>query len=196
MRFDLDKYHRRSIRLPGYDYSSPGAYFLTICTQERNCILGEIVEGEVKPSRAGQMIETVWRQLPDFYDGVQLDAFAIMPNHIHGIILLVGAGPRACPGPRQESGQPQGVAPTKPLSLPNAMHRFKSLTTTKYLRGVRDGEWPALPGRLWQRNYYEHIIRNEVELAEVRGYIVENAARWVEDQENPQAREVSKPHPR
>ncbi|MDP2673948.1 MAG: transposase [Dehalococcoidia bacterium] len=132
-----------------------------------------------------------------------------MPNHLHGIIILVGAGPRACPDkPRQpqgvdggpgrpqgvadESGQPQGVAPT--LSLPDVVHRFKSLTTARYRQAVRDQGWPPFAGRLWQRNYYEHVIRGEDELDRVRQYIAENPLRWDEDPENPEVAQAAGDH--
>jgi putative transposase len=140
----------------------------------------------------GQMVELVWRQLPQWYPGVEVDAFAIMPNHMHGIVVLVGAGPvgagpRACPEPsgqpQVDSGRPQGVAPT--MSLPDVIHRFKSLTTARYRAGVLQDGWQPFPGRVWQRNYYEHVIRNDRELARVRQYIVDNPARWEKDPENP-----------
>jgi len=104
MRFDLDKHHRRSIRLRGYDYTQAGAYFVTICTQNRECLFGDIVEGTMRLNGAGQMVQSVWNELPQHYHGVDVDndAFVVMPNHIHGVIVLinddvVGAGPRARP---------------------------------------------------------------------------------------------------
>jgi len=171
MTYDPTRHHRRSVRLPTYDYTQPGAYFVTICSQHRECVFGEVVQGQMILNGPGQMVELVWRQLPQRYPGVEVDAFAIMPNHVHGIVVLVGAGPvgagpRACPEP---SGRPQGVAPT--MSLPDVIHRFKSLTTAKYRRGVHNDGWQPFPGRLWQRNYYEHVIRNDRELARVRQYI-------------------------
>jgi putative transposase len=172
-------HHRRSIRLPSYDYTRAGAYFVTICTQDRECVFGEVVQGQMMANTAGQMIESVWRQLPQHCPCVEADAFVVMPNHVHGIIILVGAGPRACP----DSGQPRGVAPT--ISLPDVVHRFKSLTTARYRRGVHNNGWPPFPGRLWQRNYYEHVIRNEEDLSRVRQYIAENPAQWDQDPENP-----------
>src|SRR3990172_7834035 len=104
MRYDAEKHHRRSIRLRGYDYAQAGAYFVTICTQNRECLFGEVVDGQMVLNDPGKILESVWSELPDHYPGVDVDAFVIMPNHIHGIVILVGAGPRACP---QDSGQPQ-----------------------------------------------------------------------------------------
>jgi putative transposase len=131
VKFDPEKHHRRSFRLRGYDYAQAGAYFVTICTQNRKWLFGEIVDGEMRMNDVGKMVQTVWNELPQYYRDVDIDTFIVMPNHVHGILVLgVGAGPRACP----TSGQPQGVAPT--MSLPAVVHRFKSLTTTRYRYGV------------------------------------------------------------
>jgi REP element-mobilizing transposase RayT len=187
MTSDPTRHHRRSIRLPAYDYAQPGTYFVTICTQNRECVFGEIVQGQMVLNARGQMVESFWRQLPQHYPRVEVGAFVVMPNHVHGIIVLVGAGPCACPEhpgrPRVDSGQSQGIAPT--MSLPDVVHRFKSLTTAKYRRGVLVDGWQPFLGRLWQRNYYEHIIRDEEELNRVRQYIADNPARWQQDPENP-----------
>ena len=187
--YDPDIHHRRSIRLRGYDYAQVGAYFVTVCTQDRECLFGEVVGGEMQLNDVGHLIETLWEEMPDHYAGVQVDAFMVMPNHIHGIIILtkkmdtVGAGPRACP---DSQGQPRGVAPTaKSMSLPDVVHRFKSLTTARYRHGVRNHGWPAFRGRLWQRNYYEQVIRDDDDLNTIQEYIVNNPARWDEDTENP-----------
>ncbi len=182
MTYDPTKHHRRSVRLPGYDYAQAGAYFVTICTQNRECVFSDVVEGQMILNAPGQMAELVWRELPQYYPGIKVDAFVVMPNHIHGIITLVGAGSHACP---DKSGQPQGVAPTTRMSLPDVVHRLKSLTTTRYRRGVLRHSWRASPDRLWQRNYFDRIIRDEEELNRVRQYVEENPLRWAEDPENP-----------
>ncbi len=202
MKYDPKKHHRRSIRLQEFDYTSPGWYFVTICTDHRHCIFGDVVNGEMRLNDAGLMVERVWCELPDQYQGVDIDEHVVMPNHFHGIIVLtdsVGAGPRACPDgsvPQQgDSGdlqgvaktntvQPQRVAPTR-LSLPDVVHRFKTMTTTKYIIGVKQHNWPQFRGKLWQRNYYEHIIRNERELQKIHEYIIHNPLKWEEDRENP-----------
>lgn len=196
MMFHPERYHRRSIRLKGYDYRQAGAYFVTICTQDQAFLFGQVAHGEMRLNEAGKMVCDVWNDLPAFYPGVQTDAFIVMPNHIHGIIILVGADPRVCPaqpsvgvGPRaypgqpQEMGQPQGVAPT--LGLPDVVHRFKTMTTKRYADGVKRLGWEPFRGRLWQRNYYEHIIRNEEYLDRIREYILTNPMRWALDRENP-----------
>ena len=210
MKYNPDIHHRRSIRLKGYDYTRPGAYFITICTQNRECLFGEVVNGEMRLNGAGAMVQSVWDEIPAFYPGVLTDAFVVMPNHIHGIVILVGAALRGRPGSghpqggvptvsaprgRPGLGHPQGGAPTgsqsrgvaRALSLPDVVHRFKTLTTKRYVDGVKRDGWPPFPGRLWQRNYYEHIIRDEQSLNRIRQYIADNPARWALDRENPDA---------
>jgi REP element-mobilizing transposase RayT len=217
MMFHPERHHRRSIRLKGYDYRQAGAYFVTVCTQDRSFLFGKVVHGEMRLNEAGKMVHDIWNDLPAFYPGVEPDAFIVMPNHIHGIIILVGAGPRACPnpdprvcpnpdpracpaqrsigvGPRaypgqpQEMGQPQGVAPT--MGLPDVIHRFKTMTTNRYADGVKRFGWKPFHRRLWQRNYYEHIIRNEESLNRIREYILTNPICWASDRENPSQKGV------
>jgi len=202
--------HRRTLRLKDYDYAQAGAYFVTICTQERLCLFGHIDEGQMRLSAAGQMIQRVWDEIPMFYPGTETDAFVVMPNHVHGIIVLTGAIPQdfpvraaPCGSPpvigvgaapcgrpidgqaRGPDGQARGPAPTGALSLPDVVHRFKTLTTKRYADGVKQCGWPAFPGRLWQRNYYEHIIRDERALARIREYIANNPRQWARDRQNP-----------
>jgi REP element-mobilizing transposase RayT len=206
MKYNPDIHRRRSIRLKGYDYSQAGAYFVTLCAQNRQCIFGNITDERMALNDAGRMVQTTWNEIPDHYPGVDVDAFVVMPNHIHGIVIFVGAGTRACP----DMGQPQGVAPT--LSLPDVVHRFKTMTTKRYTDGVKQSGWPPYPGKLWQRNYYEHIIRlsacdhlparcaqagaqagNENELNRIREYIQNNLRKWEIDRENPAAGAGLKP---
>jgi REP element-mobilizing transposase RayT len=191
LKFNPDKYRRQSIRLKGYDYTLPGAYFITICTQNRECLFGDIVDGEMRLNEYGKMVLAVWNEMPEHYQGVDVDAFVVMPNHIHGIVLLnlnVGAGPCASPGATpdtsRKAGQPQGVAST--FSLPDAVHRFKSLTTARYRHGVQQFGWKPFNKRLWQRNYYERIIRDENELNRIRQYIIDNPANWSDDVNYPE----------
>lgn len=183
--YDPDIHQRRSIRLKDYDYSQAGAYFVTVCAWRKENMFGEISEGKVSYSDVGEIISDVWRKLPDRFASIELDEFVIMPNHIHGIIVLnVGAGPCACPD--SITGQPQGVAPTK-LSLPDAVHRYKSFTTAEYRIGVAQLDWMPFHGKLWQRNYYEHIIRDEGEMHSIREYIRCNPLGWDQDDENPES---------
>ena len=196
MPHDSAKHRRRSIRLREYDYSQPGAYFVTIGTQNGECLFGAIVEGEMVLNEAGQMVEGVWAELPRYYLGIGVYVFVIMPNHIHGIITIqpptVGTGPCTCPDdtparsddtpamghPPPPTGQLQRVAPTRRMALPDVVHRFKTLTTKRYADAVKHNGWKPFPGRLWQRNYWEHVVRNERELHRIREYIVNNPAKW------------------
>jgi putative transposase len=206
--YDSTIHHRRSIRLRGYDYSCPGNYFVTICAHEQLHLFGQIVEGEMDLNDVGQMVQSIWTQMPNHYPNCQVDAFVVMPNHVHGIIVIEprvvaepdgGEGHRArpsetpnrrggpprppeCRGRENGRGQAQGPAPT--LSLGDLIHRFKSLTTARYRQGIATHGWPALNGRLWQRNYYEHIVRNHDELQKIREYIATNPVRWETDWEN------------
>ena len=177
--------NRRSIRLQGYDYSQAGAYFVTICTQNRECLFGEIVDGEMRLNDAGKMIQVVWDEIPAYYPGIDIDSFIVMPNHIHGIVVIVGAAPRGRPESAYspQNGQAQGPAPPG-LTLPDMVHRFKTMTTKRYADFVKQNGWPPFPGKLWQRNYWEHIVRNEPELNRIREYIHNNPAQWELDSLN------------
>lgn len=182
---------RRSIRLKNYDYSQAGAYFVTICAQNRECLFGEIVDGVMQLNDAGLMVQSVWNDIPTFYPNVETDAFVVMPNHIHGVVVLVGATPRGRPDigrGHPDIGQAQRPAPTLHLTLGDVVHRIKTMTTKRYADHVKHSGWPAFPGRLWQRNYYEHIIRDEASLARIREYISNNPWRWALDHDNPASR--------
>jgi len=188
-------------------------YFVTIVTRGRTLHFGAVANSTMNLNDSGRMVFAVWDEIPAFYPGVQIDSFVVMPNHIHGIIVLVGAGPCAClvPGPSdppelmhdlpeslaicgssaprngEDPGQAQGPAPTRMVGISRGdiVRRFKMLTTKRYVDGVKHFEWPAFRERLWQRNYYEHIVRNDAALDRIRRYIDGNAARWAEDAENP-----------
>ena len=195
MVFDPAIHHRRSIRVKGYDYGQPGLYFITICTQGRVCLLGQIRNGQVLLNEDGEMVQKTWLELRTHLASIETDEMVVMPNHLHGIIVLLRpiAGDRRALelGPPQtigKEGRAQRPAPT--ISLGDVVHRFKSLTTARYRNGVVPRQWPAFPGRLWQRNYYEHIIRDGHELDSVRRYIHDNPVRWEFDRENPDAKSV------
>ena len=163
MRYKPDVHHRRSIRWQGYDYARAGAYFVTICVQGRECLLGEIAEGDVVLSDEGRFADAERQQLPQRFPGVGLDAYIVMPNHIHGIVLL--------------PGHPEGAA----MSLGEVVRAFKAVTT----RQIRSGGESHFG---WQRNYYDRVIRSDEELERVRFYIANNPTSWARDAENPSAR--------
>jgi len=181
MKYNPDIHHRKSIRLKHYDYSQNGAYFVTICTQERACLFGEIINGKMVMNNAGRMVQNVWDGIESHYVGINTDAFIVMPNHFHGIIVIVGSGPRACPDVGDV--QPQGVAPT--LSFPDVVHRFKTMTTKQYADGVKTQGWRSFRIRFWQRNDHEHIIRHGEDMNRIRQYIINNPLQWESDNENP-----------
>ncbi len=216
MKHDPEKHRRRSIRLAGYDYARPGAYFVTICTRQRECLFRDLVGNEMVSNEAGQMVLYWWNELKIKYQTAITDAFIVMPNHVHGIIQIiepnqspkidVGADRRVCPdlhvcpdlpvapdphlapksnkhdGFRKQGGHTQGGHTGPPL--PQMVQWFKTMTTNAYIHGVKQNGWPAFPGKLWQRNYYERVIRNHDELQRIREYVVNNPQKWAVDREN------------
>jgi len=181
MKYDPDKHRRRSIRLQGYDYASEGAYYVTIVTQRRECLFGEVVDGEIGLNAAGQMIEKWWLELGHKFPTVSLGAYVIMPNHFHGTIVIndVGADLGVGPAVSNNKGAHAGAP------LPTIIQWFKTMTTNEYIRGVKQSGWPVFDGKLWQRNYYEHIIRNDDDCNRISNYIETNPADWATDDENP-----------
>jgi putative transposase len=180
---------RRSLRLSGYDYAQAGAYFVTICTQNRACLFGEIASGAMRPNGAGELATRLWHEMPERFFDLEVDASVVMPNHIHGILVLsdVGAPLVDARDEAIDAGAATRAAPTAVrATIGDIVGAFKSRFTVEFIRGVRDGRWPAFSRRVWQRNYYEHVIRDDRELARVRRYIEENPLRWEFDQENPQ----------
>lgn len=182
MKYDPHESHRRSIRLRDYDYTQAGAYFVTICTQGRVCLFGAVVDGEMELNDAGRMVGRWWGELMTKFPSVALDDCVVMPNHVHGIVIIVGADLGVCPDtPVAEAKGAHTGAP-----LPRIVQWFKTMTTNEYIRGVKQRGWAPFHGRLWQRNYYEHVIRSEDGLDRIRQYILDNPAKWPEDSDNPQ----------
>ncbi len=186
MSYNPDKHHRRSIRLKGFDYSSAGAYFVTICTQNKECFFGDIADGKMNRNDAGNMIDKWWNELKERFVGIELDEYVIMPNHFHGIII-VGATLVVAQNENGMKMKRAGTrpAPTREKSIGNIIGAFKSITTDEYINGVKQNGWRSFNSKLWQRNYYEHIIRNEDSLNSIRGYINNNPAEWDSDELNP-----------
>jgi REP element-mobilizing transposase RayT len=177
--FGPKRHNRRSIRLCGYDYAQAGAYFVTIVTQGRECLFGQVVGGEMRLNDAGRMMWDEWKALGQRFPSVELDEFVVMPNHIHGIVRIVeasvvdahdgattrGATTRDAPTSDAHDGAITNGATTRDApTLGDIVGAFKSITTNEYIRGVKTLGWISFPGRLWQRNYYEHIVRDGASL--------------------------------
>ena len=177
---------RRPLRLPGFDYSGEGAYFVTICTRNRECLFGDVVNGKMCLNEAGRVVETVWDRLSDRLPTIELVSFVVMPNHVYGILVVgaalappkrrkVGAG-LALPWGGAASSAPTGSAST---TLGKVLRVFKSISAIGVNRLLsRSGQ------SLWQRSYYEHVIRGEESLNRIREYISTNPLRWQLDREN------------
>jgi len=216
MKYNPQIHHRRSIRLQGYDYSQNGAYFITLCTHNRECLFGQIQNGQMILNEYGKMVEQCWNNLSNHYDNIELDAYVIMPNHFHGIILItdnvdnvdnvrairelpihelpihelpIHELPRQRKHelpihelpihelPRQQQKQRQQQR--RKMLLPKIVGRFK-MNSAKQINQMRN-----TPGiSVWQRNYYEHIIRDEKSLENIRNYIINNPAKWQDDDYN------------
>jgi putative transposase len=258
MTYNPAKHHRRSIRLKGYDYSSPGAYFVTICLQNRAHLFGKVENGIMLLNDAGIMVDKWYRKLPSKFPDIQCREYAIMPNHFHCIIenisltrekwkksmeksvgaeKPVGADPCVCPPSTTtilpihgkyigqlgenvgqlgehmgsplsgvavhggESGKNGGVpdgfdlgqfdqhvgilGEHKGSSLSAVIQWFKTMTTNEYIRNVQQNNWHPFDGKFWQRNYYEHVIRDDNEFNRIREYVAANPANWDRDEENP-----------
>ena len=169
------RHSRRSLRLRGYDYSWPGWYYLTICTLDRVCNLGRIEDEKMILSEWGQIVSETWQWIPSRYPYVELDDFVVMPNHLHGIVIINPIFRRG-----DSRIAPTGGSKVKPLG--RLIGAFKTVSTKKI------NEMRETPGAVfWQRNYYEHIIRNQKDLDRIRAYIRNNPLQWSLDEENPEA---------
>jgi REP element-mobilizing transposase RayT len=169
--------NRKDLRIKNYDYFQAGYYFVTICTEGKRHLLGDVVDGYMKLNNVGQMIEKWVEKLHNQYGNIELDEFVIMPNHIHLIVVIVGDDPCVVPPvTNSNAGTHTGVP------LHTVIQWFKTMSTNEYIKGVKSGEYPTFDKRIWQRNYYEHVIRNDKELNEIREYIVNNPLKWELDQ--------------
>jgi REP element-mobilizing transposase RayT len=172
--------NRRSIRLRNYDYRSAGAYFVTICTADRRCLFGEIPDAAVHLSACGHHVARCWQELPCHFSTVELDAWQVMPNHFHAIVVIT-TGPTDAPSLPQTPAAPrQGRISPPSGSLAAIIGSFKSAVTRAARRTAGQ---PSLA--VWQVSYFEHVIRNEDSLGRIREYIATNPLRWHLDRENP-----------
>ena len=158
--YNPDRHHRRSIRLPHHDYSSPGIYFVTLCTHDRLPLFGTISNQIFQPNDLGTIVQNHWQSLPRFHPHLSLDTWVVMPNHIHGLLDL-------------DSLQ----SSTKNKSISEIIRGFKTFSARQI---NRKRQITGIP--VWQRNYYEHIVRNQDDLDRIRRYITQNPLSWLEDE--------------
>lgn len=225
MPYTPDIHHRKSIRLKGYDYSQAGLYFITICTQNRKWLFGEIKDGEMILNDAGEMVKHWYYELNNKFNDIKCHAMVVMPNHFHCIIENTGSpvGADLCVCPIADAPIPSENIPGKndpgknvqgehvirgehaiqgehPIHgehtirgehairgehvgspLRAIIQWFKTMTTNNYIREVKQNDWPPFHGKLWQRNYWEHIIRNLNEYQRITQYIINNPRQWEND---------------
>ncbi len=176
-------YHRRSIRLKGFDYANNGYYFVTICVQNKLKLFwkndNKRADTGVRPyiyennlNNVGKMILKIWNEIPNNYVGIEIDEFCVMPNHVHGILIINNVGVDPC------------VDLNKINKLGIIIKNFKTLTTKIFIDNVKQNNWPKFNKRIWQRNYYERIIRNEKEYLKIKEYIKNNPKMWDRDRNN------------
>ncbi|MEH2451160.1 transposase [Nostoc sp.] len=178
MPYDPRIHQRRSIRLKGHDYTQPGTYFITLCTQGRQCLFGNVVKGKMQLNYLGHIAFNCWEAIPDHFPHIELDTFVVMPNHLHGILVItdMSVGAWQCHAPtREQFGKPVRG------SIPTVIGSYKS-AVSKSINVI----WHTKRQSIWQRNFYEHISRDQKSLDHIRQYILDNPQRWADDPENPQ----------
>jgi putative transposase len=163
LRSDVMYPVRKILRLKDYDYSQQGLYFITIVTQDRTCLYGVIENEKMHINSAGALIQDMWYGLPKKFTGIYLDEFVLMPNHIHGLV---------------------GIVQQTEYSISNIVQWYKTMTTNQYIQQVHKNGWQRFNKRLWQRGYYEHVVRNEASLSQIRDYIIYNPLNWLRDEYN------------
>ncbi|SKB14936.1 conserved hypothetical protein [Planktothrix sp. PCC 11201] len=175
MKFDPRIHNRQSIRLRGYDYSQAGAYFLTTCAQDRKCVFGTIENGVMIANEFGDIVYEYWQKIPEHFPNIEIDLAVVMPNHFHGILVI---GDRYFDNDDSRDG-----GKTPPLRKPilGQIVGYFKYQTTKSINKIRN----QMGVKIWQRNYYDHIIRTEESLENLREYILHNPLRWDIDQLHP-----------
>ena len=187
--YNSEIHNRHSIRLKEFDYSQNGYYFVTICTKNRECFFGDVARGKIELSEIGKIVKKYWMEISQHFENVELDEYIVMPNHIHGIVIIndnyqnmnVGATLAVAQRHRNRSSR-AGARPAPTIG--DIVGSFKSICVVKWLQHMKENKLNGL-GKFWQRNYYEHIIRNEIELNAIREYILNNPLQWEIDNENP-----------
>jgi len=170
MVYNSEDHRRKSIRYPKYDYARDGAYFMTVCARDMKCLFGDIKNGKMEPNEAGEVARLCWREIPKHYPFVVLDEFVVMPNHVHGIIGI------------QKKMRANNHSP---LQMQNQIQKQKagtSKTVGAIVRGYKIGVTKLLGKSIWQRNYWEHIIRDDEDLNRIREYIINNPLNWELDE--------------
>lgn len=205
-KYDPQIHHRHSIRMKDYDYSRAGLYFITICVKDRECLFGNIMDGKMILSDTGSMIEKWYLKLENNYTDIECGEFIVMPNHFHCIIINngipVGADPRVCPKTHNEpkNNNEPSILGEQPIldeslilgeqpilgehmgsPLRSVVQWFKTMSTNEYIRGVKNNGWQSFNGKLWQRNYWEHIIRDGKSNQKISDYIINNPINWHND---------------
>ena len=206
-KYNPNIHHRRSIRLKGYDYSQAGLYFVTIVCQNREHFFGKIENGKMILNDAGKMVNDEWLKLPKRFHNIRLHEYIVMPNHFHAILEIVNQNENNVGATRvvnlvvdpnnntidiNQKGQPQGIAPTEtPTETPtnkktlgDIVGAFQSITTVEYIRGIKTKNWKPFDKKIWQRNYWEHIIRNKKSYNTISEYIRNNPQKWDDDRLN------------
>jgi REP element-mobilizing transposase RayT len=169
---------RKWIRLKKYDYSDAGWYFVTICSQNMECLFGNVVDNQIKLNKFGKIVQQYWLRISEYFDNVVLDEFVIMPNHIHGIVVIRNSSVGA--------GFPRPINQFRPL-FGQIIGYFKYQSTKKInilIKGSGNPTPTKEPNKIFQRSYYEHVIRNEMDLFRIRQYIYNNPGNWEMDQNN------------
>jgi putative transposase len=167
---------RKNIRLKDFDYSQNAYYFITICTQNREHFFGQVINGEMVLNHAGEMVEKICLKLENEFPYIKIDKYVFMPNHFHVIIAIVGADSISARNQINVSINQADIesAPT----IGDIIQCFKRQTTIEYIKGVKNGIYPPFKNRIWQRGYYDHIIRNEQDYKEIGEYIENNPLKW------------------
>lgn len=183
MKFNPGDHHRHSIRLPDYDYTQNGAYFVTLCVHQRQCLFGDISDdGKVHLNEYGTVVQKEWLRTETIRPEVELGEFVVMPNHFHAIVIIRDVGAHGCAPLQNAPSDNSSSLKRQPRSLGSLVAGFKSITT-KRINILRS----TASAPVWQRNYYEHVIRNARDFSAICAYILNNPARWMFDRENPAA---------
>lgn len=181
MRDNSNLPQRRSVRLPGYNYAGHGAYFVTICTENHKCLFGKIAEDKIMLNTIGMIVESCWSKIPSHFSDVELDQFIVMPNHLHGIIFITADKTgTACRAPTDPASRNMRFGCPAAASLPTIIGSFKSAVSRTLNQTVK-----RTSKSIWQRGYFEHVIRNNESLDKIRKYIIDNPFHWTLDRENP-----------